>query len=95
MIAGTREPAPLQPFGIDPLAAHKDCRKPARKAARSCNKIRAHAGDDVRADPDELMHHGKAAEDRVIADLHVPGQLRVVGEDGVVADLAVVRQKCT
>ncbi|MNR10881.1 hypothetical protein D3C85_1271540 [compost metagenome] len=40
----------------------------------------------------ELVHAGKAAQDHPVTDVHVAGQRRVVGEDGVVADLAVVRQ---
>ena len=46
----------------------------------------------MRADLDELMHDGKAAQYRVIAHLYVSGQLRVIGEDGVVAHLTIVRQ---
>ena len=38
------------------------------------------------------MHRGERAQDHPVAHFHVPGNLRVVGEDGFVAHLAVVRQ---
>jgi len=41
----------------------------------------------------KLVHFtGEAAKDRIIADMHMASQLRVVREDRVVADLTVVRQ---
>ena len=43
------------------------------------------------ADVYELVHAGEAAKDRVVADMHVTGQLHAVGEYRVVADLAIVR----
>ncbi len=40
----------------------------------------------------ELMHPGKSAQDCVILYYNVPRELGVVGENGVIADLAIVRQ---
>src|SRR5690606_32807453 len=50
----------------------------------------AHADESVRADAAELVDAGEAAEDHLVADLDMPGQGRVVGEDAAVAHLAVV-----
>ncbi len=50
-----------------------------------------HAADErVRADAGELDHGRAAADDREIADIAVPGQHDVVGEDDAVAHAAVV-----
>ena len=49
------------------------------------------ADEGVRADPDELMRRRPAAEDRRVADLAMARQHHVVGEDDVVAELAIMR----
>jgi uncharacterized protein (DUF2336 family) len=46
----------------------------------------------VGADAHELMNHREAAEDGPVANMHMAGELGVVGEDGTVADLAIMRQ---
>jgi hypothetical protein len=46
----------------------------------------------VRADPAELMHRREAAKYRIVSNVHMAGQLGVVREYGVIADLAVVRE---
>ncbi len=51
---------------------------------------RAHRGDAVGADTAELVHHRESAEDRMIADMHVPCELRIIGENRVMTDLAVM-----
>ena len=47
--------------------------------------------DHVGADPAELVHTGKPAEDDQIVDRDMPGQRGAVGKDGLVGDVAVVR----
>src|SRR5699024_9413772 len=51
----------------------------------------AHADEGVRTDLAELVHARIAGHDHPVADLDVPGQGRIIGKDGVVADDAVVR----
>src|SRR6185436_10375597 len=45
----------------------------------------------MRPDMHELVHQRHAAEDHPVADGHMAGELNAVGEDGLAADLAVVR----
>src|SRR5690242_1821140 len=45
----------------------------------------------MRAELAVLVHADVAGNDQPIADFHVPGQCRIVGEHHAVADLAVVR----
>src|SRR6187551_442954 len=45
----------------------------------------------MRTDAAKLVHGGKSSEYRVVAHMHVPRELGVVGKDGMVAYLAVVR----
>jgi hypothetical protein len=44
----------------------------------------------VRADAHELVHAGQTTQDHPVPHMHMAGQLHVVGQDGVVADLAIV-----
>jgi hypothetical protein len=53
-------------------------------AAQTRNAVGTHTA--------KLMHHRKTAEYRVIANMHVAGQLSVICEYRVVADLAVVSE---
>ncbi len=39
----------------------------------------------------ELMHAGQPAQDGPVAYPHMPAQLHAVGQDGVVADMAIMR----
>src|SRR5881396_3446750 len=84
------EAAPLQPFTVDSerlrrIAGGHDVRR------QVLQQDRRDPGDRVRADRDELMGSGKAAQHGVVADLDVTGKSRHIGEDRVVADLAVMR----
>ena len=46
----------------------------------------------MRTDFHELVHHGEPAQNSPIPDLYMTCQLRIIGKNGVVADLAIVRQ---
>ena len=52
----------------------------------------SHCGDSMRSDRDVLVHDRETAQDRVVPDADVAGKLCVVGEDRIVANLAVVRE---
>jgi hypothetical protein len=87
----SRETAALEAFGIDAarlgrIAGGGDERR------QILQQDGAHRRETVGADAHELMDHGEAAEDGPIANLDMACQLGVVGEDGLVADLAIVRQ---
>src|SRR3989338_3081499 len=84
------KPAPFQPFGVDAMR-HGGIARSQHKGRNILQQHRAHAGDDVRADFDELMHSGKPAQYRIVADRHMAGQLRAIGENDVIAHLAIVR----
>ena len=49
------------------------------------------ADERMRADANELMRGGAAAENGEIADLAMPGQHHVVGQDDALADAAIMR----
>ncbi|OIQ63858.1 hypothetical protein GALL_545990 [mine drainage metagenome] len=69
-------------------------RLPCRPHIRR-NILEHHAGNTchhVRAYLAELMHPGKAAQDCVIAYMHVSGQRSIIGKDGIVSHLAIMRQ---
>src|SRR3569623_1922038 len=52
----------------------------------------AERGEAVLAEAAELMHLAESADDHVILDHYMTGQRGVIGEDGVVADQAIVRE---
>src|SRR3569623_75588 len=52
----------------------------------------AERGEAVLAETAELMYLAEAAKDHVILDHHMAGQRGIIGEDGVVADQAIVRE---
>ena len=52
---------------------------------------RVPADERVTADAAELVHAGSGADIREVLDVHVPAERRHVAEDGVVADMAIVR----
>src|SRR5471030_2024301 len=86
-----REAAPFEALDVDAvglrrIAVQEHIRRHVLRQAG------AHADEGVRADLAELVHVGEAAHDDPVADFDVAGQLRVVREDGVAADLAIVRQ---
>ena len=86
----TRKAAPLQAFCIEAthLARvafdHHERRHVLRDAALETRHR-------MRADLAELVHTRQPTDDDPIADLHMPGQRRVVGQDGVAAELHVMR----
>src|SRR5512134_788297 len=86
-----RKPAAPQPLAVDAVglghvAGGLDVGR------QILGEVGAHAREAVRADVHELVHQGGAAEDHPVADVHVPRQPAVVGEDAMAADLAVVRE---
>ena len=83
--------APLETLGID-AARLRRIAGSHDKGRQILQENAAHRRDAVGADAHELMYHREAAENSPIADLHVTGQLRVVGKNGLVADLTIVRQ---
>src|SRR5713101_2835293 len=83
------EAAPLQPLAVDPerlrgVPRRHDIRR------QVLQQHRRDPGDRMRADRDELMRPGESAENGVIPDANMAGKRRDVGEDRMVADLAVM-----
>src|SRR5471032_1662390 len=86
-----REAAPLQALDVDAVGLRRIAVQ-EHERRHVLRQAGAHADEGVRADLAELVHIGEAAHDDPVADFDVAGQLRVVREDRVAADLAVVRQ---
>src|SRR5437773_117320 len=84
------EAAPLQPFAVDSERLRRITRRHDVRR-QVLQQDRRDPGDRMRADRDELMGTGKPAQHGVVADLDMTGESRDIGEDRVVADLAVVR----
>ena len=93
------------PNRIDDVGGHTTPAHPLAVNCARARRIafhhyeRRHIFDDDRryrrktgfTEPAELVHGGESCEDRIIADLDVAGECRVIGENGVVADMAVMR----
>src|SRR5438067_51153 len=86
-----REAAALEPFAVDAIGP-RHVAGGGDEGRQVLRQIRAHAGEGVRADVHELVYERGGAEDRPVAHRDVAGELAGVGEDGVVADLHVVRE---
>src|SRR4029077_11304764 len=86
-----REAAPLEALAVDAGGAGHVARRHdvGRDVLRN---EAAHAGEGMRADAHELVHQGGGAEDHPVFHDDVTGKLGAVGEDRLVADLAVVRE---
>jgi hypothetical protein len=85
-----RKAAPAHAFGVEAANGervavdHHERRHVLRHMALE-------ADHRVRADANELKQPALAADDRPVAELHMPGEARVAGDDRLVADVAVVR----
>ena len=88
----------LLPFKAVPLETH-DIKSGKLGAVSEHHSERNHivfharhsADEGMRADANPLMHSGKAAENGVILNRDVTRKRRVVDQDDVIADLAIVR----
>lgn len=82
--------APAKPFRID---AYRTKRIARTDEIRRC--ILAHGAGatyhGVVADAYKLMDGAEASKDCPVADMHVPAKLHAIGNDGMVRDLAIVR----
>src|SRR5436190_5491757 len=86
-----REATALQPLAIDAVRPrHVSGRGDVRRQV--LRQVGAHAGEGMRADVNELVDERRGTEDCPVAHGDVPCELAGVGEDGVIADLAVVRE---
>ena len=88
-------------FGGKAVAAHAFAVEAGRFGAVACgHEIRRHVfvyargkgGHGVIADATELEHQRVAAQHDIIADFHMPRQAGIIGENGVAAHHAVVRE---
>jgi len=86
-----RKPAPAQAFKVHRTRlgrlalGHHERRQVGKQQ-------RVHGRETVRANAAKLVHHRETTQDHPIIDHHMACELRVVGEDRVIAHLAVVRQ---
>ena len=85
------EAGPLESDGIEAVELHRIAHR-LHVRRDVLVDARAAAHERVGADGDELMHGVEPAENRPVVDGDVPGALRRVGDDHVVADVTVVRQ---
>ena len=84
-----REAAALEPFAVDAMRrggipGYGHIRR------QILGQHRTDPAKRVGTDPSELMHTRESAEDGPVADLHMAGQGRVIGEDRVIANHAVM-----
>src|SRR5436190_15211904 len=86
-----REAAAFQSLTVDAVRARHVARR-SDEGRQVLRQVRSHAGERVCADVHELVHQRGRTEDRPVADDDVAGELAGVGENGLVADLAVVRE---
>src|SRR5438132_3515049 len=84
-----RKAAALQAFAVDAVGTRHVARR-HDEGGQVLRQIGAHAGERVRADVHELVHQGRRAEDRPVADGDMAGELAGIGEHRMAADLAVV-----
>src|SRR6185437_4533079 len=85
-----REPATLQALGVHRVRDRRIARDHEIRRYITLSD-RAASEKGVSTNLHVLMHGGKAAQRHPIADLHMAGQGGAVGEDGLVADLTIVR----
>src|SRR6185437_109330 len=84
------EPAPLQAFRVH-AARHRELAGDIDEGRHVTVDRREHRGERVRADLAELVHARESAQHNVVADFDMARERGIVGEDGVAADVAVVR----
>ena len=86
-----RKPAPAQTFVIHGPGLRR-LTLAHNKGRQIGKQQRTHGCHAVRTDFHELVHHRETAQNGPIPDLYMTCQLRVIGKNGVVAHLAIVRQ---
>jgi len=86
-----REAAALQALAVDSVGPRHVARG-GDERRQILRQVRSHPGEGVRADVHELVHQRRGAEDRPVPDRDMARELAGIGEDGVAADLAVVRE---
>src|SRR5690606_14154134 len=84
------ETAPAQPFGIDADRSEGIARTDQVRRNVLADGTRA-AYHGMRTYAHELMHGGQSAQYCPITDMDMPGKLHAVGNDGMVAELTIVR----